>query len=159
MKKIVIFGNSGSGKTTLATKLVNETGLAYLDLDDIAWASPGVRKSTEESLKELNPFMDSPGGWIIEGCYGSLLEETTSTCTEMYFLNPGIEACVRNNISRPWEPHKYASEEAQNHNLEMLQIWVNEYETRTDEYSLSCHRNIFEGFTGEKQEITSLSLS
>jgi len=157
MRKIVIFGNSGSGKTTLATKLVDETGLSYLDLDDIAWASSGVRKSIEESLKELNAFMDSSQSWVIEGCYGLLLEKTTDACTEMYFLNPGIETCVRNNISRPWEPHKYASEEAQSHNLKMLQIWVKEYEARTDEYSLSCHRKIFESFAGEKQEITSLS--
>lgn len=40
---------------------------------------------------------------------------------EMSFLNIGVEACVENGGSRPWEPDKYPSAEAQNNRLPILQ--------------------------------------
>ena len=156
MNKVLIFGNSGSGKTTLALKMARDNHLPHLDLDILAWRSPGVRKPFKSSLSEVNQFIESNERWVIEGCYGSLIREAAAFCTELLFLNPGIEACIKNNLSRPWEPHKYASQEAQNKNLEMLQEWVGSYETRNDEYSLRHHREIFSGFKGQKQEITSI---
>jgi len=151
MRKILIYGNSGSGKTTLATKIAGEAHLPHLDMDVLAWDSPGVRKNLDESLTELLKFIEPIRGWIIEGCYGSLIQEASNYCTELYFLNPGIETCLKNNLSRSWESHKYESEKAQNNNLIMLQGWVKEYEIREDEYSLIAHRKIFERF-GEKKK-------
>src|SRR6266436_8125163 len=46
MRRIVVFGNSGSGKTTLARVLTSQYGLAHLDLDSLAWDSPGVQVQT-----------------------------------------------------------------------------------------------------------------
>jgi hypothetical protein len=72
------------------------------------------------------------------------------------FLNPGIEACVANARRRPWEPHKYASKEKQDANLDMLIGWIREYETRSDEtFSRSTHRALFDSFAGDKIELTS----
>lgn len=152
MKKILIFGNSGSGKTTLAARLANEHNIPHLDLDSVSWASSGVRKTFADSVSAINSFIQQNESWVIEGCYGSLLEEVAQHCTEMHFLNPGIEACMKNNLQRPWESHKYESKAAQDKNLEMLQNWVKEYENRQDEYSLQHHRTIFAGFNGNKQE-------
>jgi len=154
MNRILIFGNSGSGKSTLAGKIANENNLPNLDLDMLTWESPGVRKEFQTTLAEVNDFVKSNKEWVIEGCYGSLIQTLTPFCTELHFLNPGIEACLKNNLSRPWEPHKYESEQAQNKNLEMLQSWVKDYETREDEYSLSYHRKIFDDFEGHKKEYT-----
>jgi len=58
--------------------------------------------------------------------------------------------------TRAWEPHKYASKEAKDANLDMLTDWIRKYESRTDEFSLAAHRALFDGFTGEKIELTSL---
>jgi hypothetical protein len=92
--------------------------------------------------------------WVIEGCYADLLEATLLRCTQLWFLNPGVEACVENARSRPWEPHKYASKEAQDVNLEMLIAWIRDYPTRSDTFSLRAHRALFDHFSGEKYELT-----
>jgi hypothetical protein len=37
----------------------------------------------------------------------------------------------------------------------MLIAWIRGYDARTDALSLSAHRTLFEGFAGEKIELTS----
>ncbi len=77
MRQILIFSNSGAGKTTLALKLQVELSLPILDhLDTITWIPdlPGVRREDAESERLLIDFIQKNPGWIIEGCYGSLIE-------------------------------------------------------------------------------------
>jgi len=94
---------------------------------------------------------------VIEGCYGELVRAASAHCTLLVFLNPGIDACLANNLKRPWEPHKYASLELQNSMLDQLQKWVAEYYQRTDAYSYRVHREIFDAFTGPKVEHREIS--
>ena len=157
MPRIVIIGNSGSGKSTLAQSLARESGLMLLDLDTLAWeaANPTTRRRLDESLAAITAFMDASESWVVEGCYADLLAPVIARCTRLIFLNPGIEACVRNCRTRPWEPHKYPSREAQDKNLEMLVGWVREYANRQDEFSLRSHRRLFDDFQGDKVEVTS----
>src|SRR4051794_37508195 len=157
MTRLVVFGNSGSGKSTLARRSAGTHGLAHLDLDSCAW-KPGIpprRRPVTESAREIAAFMDANGGWGVEGCYASLLAAPLSRCTLAIFLNPGVEACIANAEARPWEPHKYPSKEAQDENLELLRAWIREYEVRKDEFSLAAHRALFDGFRGEKVELSS----
>ena len=158
-KRILIFGNSGSGKSTLAKKLSEKYHIPFLDLDTVSWAAdqPTQRLSHEESTQLITGFIDQNKNWIIEGCYGSLLSFVTAYCNEMIFLNPGTEQCLKNNVSRPWEPHKYPSPEDQNKNLAMLQQWVQQYDIRDDEYSLAFHRKVFNEYHGNKVEYIKLS--
>jgi adenylate kinase family enzyme len=157
MERIIIFGNSGSGKSTLAKALAKLHEAPHLDLDTIAWEAerPGVRARFDESQRELMRFIDGSENWVIEGCYSGLLREAAAFCTEMIFLNPGIEACVTNCKARPWEPHKYPTREAQDANLRMLIEWVREYETREDEFSLREHRALYDSHAGKKSEYKS----
>jgi adenylate kinase family enzyme len=157
MQRILIFGNSGSGKSSLARALADRYGARHLDLDVIAWEAdrPGVRAPFAESCRALMQFIHDWDSWVIEGCYSGLLKEAGAYCTEMIFLNPGIEGCVANCKARPWEPHKYASREEQDANLEMLIEWVREYETREDEFSLAAHRKLFAEHPGKKFEYKS----
>jgi adenylate kinase family enzyme len=157
MERIIIFGNSGSGKSTLAKALASHYQAPHLDLDVIAWEAdqPGVRVAHEKSRRELMEFIESSDSWVIEGCYSGLLKEAAGFCTEMIFLNPGVEACVENCRARPWEPHKYPSREAQDANLRMLLEWVREYATREDEFSLREHRKLFDAHAGQKVEYRS----
>ena len=172
MCRIVVFGNSGSGKTTLARVLTSQYGLAHLDLDSLAWDSSGVqvqtmtlddwaafvprRRSPTESASTIRDFIHEHSEWVIEGCYGDLLEQVLPYASEVRFLNPGVEACIANCRGRPWEPEKYPSKEAQDQKLDFLLDWVREYESRADEYSLARHRELFEGFRGPKVELSSL---
>ena len=157
MERIVIFGNSGSGKSSLAKSLAGVRGAEHLDLDLIAWEAerPGVRADSAESERALLRFIEGTDSWVVEGCYSGLLRVAARYCTEMIFLNPGVEACVANCEARPWEPHKYPSREAQDANLLMLLDWVREYETREDEFSLREHRRLFDAHEGKKVEYRS----
>lgn len=154
--RIVIFGNSGSGKSTLAHRYVERFDLPRLELDDIVW-EPGqiaVLRSQPAIDADLHTFVAANDRWVIEGCYGELVRAVLPRCTEAIFLNPGVDACVANNRRRPWEPHKYATPEAQDSMLGPLLDWVAAYYTRDDQWSLAFHRRIFDEFTGPKTEIT-----
>jgi adenylate kinase family enzyme len=154
--RILIVGNSGSGKSTLAARIAGELSCAHLDLDSIVW-EPGlvaVQRPFEVTRALLEAFVGSQRTWVVEGCYGELIERALPFCTELLFLNPGREACMRNNESRPWEPHKYKSPESQDAMLSNLQLWVSGYYERDDAWSYAAHRELFEGFPGCKREVT-----
>lgn len=157
--RVLVFGNSGSGKTTHARALASEHGIPHLDLDTIVW-EPGqiaVQRPRDAILASLDEFLAAHAAWVIEGCYGDLVEAASSHCTELVFLNPGLEACLANNQRRPWEPEKYASLEEQNTMLENLQAWVTAYYTRDDQWSYQAHRRIFDAHPGAKVERDSVT--
>lgn len=155
MKRILIFGNSGAGKTTLAKELQKKFKLEHLDLDTLAWsdASTPTRTPLDQSINEIDTFLENASGWVIEGCYADLLEYVAKQANEILFLNPAVETCIKNCRSRPWESHKYASKEEQDKNLEMLVEWVKQYDKREDEFSLKSHRKLFDLFAGNKKEV------
>ncbi|MEO8702929.1 MAG: shikimate kinase [Kofleriaceae bacterium] len=156
LMRIVIMGNSGAGKSTLATRLAAEHALAHLDLDTLAWlpVTPPARAPLADSLAKLAAFCSNHDRWVIEGCYADLIGPAAERSTLLVFLNPGVEACLAHCRARPWEPHKYASQAAQDANLELLLDWVRAYETRSDEFSLRAHRTVFDSFAGAKREFT-----
>lgn len=150
--RIVIMGNSGSGKTTFARRLAAERALPALCLDAIAFENGPIRRPLEESVAALERFMTEHPGWIVEGCYGDLIEAALPRADELLFPNPGTDACIQHCRSRPFEPDKFATPEDQQAMLEPLIAWVREYDTRTDEFGLARHRAIFESFPGTKRE-------
>jgi adenylate kinase family enzyme len=155
--KVLVFGNSGSGKSTYARALAHGHSLTHLDLDSVVW-EPGqvaVQRPPDAVAASLGEFLAQNANWVIEGCYGELIEAAASHCTELVFLNPGCEACLANNRRGPWEPHKYASIEQQNAMLGALQAWVAEYYDREGSWSYREHRRIFAAHGGSKIEHTS----
>ena len=155
--RILIIGNSGSGKSTVATALAKRHSLAHLDLDSIVW-EPGqvaVQRPRLRAISDLSGFIKKHPAWAIEGCYGELAEAALPHCSELIFLNPGLETCLMNNRSRPWEPHKFASARDQDAMFENLQAWVSTYYERSDAWSYAAHRRLFDAFHGCKVEHTS----
>jgi adenylate kinase family enzyme len=149
-RRVVVYGNAGSGKTTMARSL----GLPILSLDHIAWTEGAVRAPLAESLEALDAFLAANPEWVVEGCYGDLIEAAVRHCTELRFLNPGAEVCIANAHRRPWEPDYCESPEVQQQLLGPLVEFIRAYETSTDEYGLARHRAIFDTFTGPKREYT-----
>ncbi|TXH71721.1 MAG: shikimate kinase [Lysobacteraceae bacterium] len=155
--KILIVGNSGSGKSTWARVLSQRHSLPHLDLDTIVW-EPGriaIARAQPAVLADLRNFISAAPGWIIEGCYGDLIDAASQDCDHLIFLNPGLEACLANNRLRRWEPHKYASAQEQDAMLENLQAWVTSYYERDDAWSYAAHRRIFDAHRGPKTECRS----
>ena len=155
--KIVLLGNAGAGKSTMARRLIGDRNIPRLSLDEIAWNEGTDRKPLAQSLNALHHFIECNENWIIEGCYGDLIEAALPYCTELRFLNPGVEVCVEHCNQRPWEPEKFATKEDQQAMLKQLIHWVREYESRDDEYGLKRHRKLFNEFAGPKAEYTSVA--
>ena len=153
--RLLLLGNAGAGKSTMARRLIGNADIPRLSLDEIAWDRGARRKPLEESLTLLGQFLASNDQWIIEGCYGDLVEAALPHCSELRFLNPDVETCVVHCNRRPWEPSKFASAEEQNTMLSQLIQWVKDYESRDDEYGLKRHREVFDRFSGPKKEFTS----
>jgi adenylate kinase family enzyme len=156
MDRILIFGNSSSGKSTLAKRLSKNLAIPVLDLDTIVWEANqiAIRRSHEDSAKDLRDFIENHPSWVIEGCYSTLINMALEFSTEIYFLNPSIDQCLENNRNRPWEPQKFKSAAEQAQTFEFLQNWIQQYQERDDEFGYSSHLCIFEQFNGKKQEIT-----
>lgn len=157
--KMVLLGNAGSGKSTMAQRLIepSESAIALLSLDEIAWNPDVQRKPVAESIALLNAFIHQHDQWIVEGCYGDLVEAALPHCDELRFLNPGVAVCVAHCRQRPWEPEKFASPDEQNAMLKGLIAWVKYYEHRTDEFGQQRHRAIFDAFGGTKREYRSVT--
>lgn len=151
--RILILGNSGSGKSTMARALAQDHGIVHLDLDTIVWV-PGeiaVPQAPEAITAALARFRAEHPGWVIEGCYGEWIEPLLPYCTELRFLDPGVDACLANNRRRPHEAHKYATMAEQQQMFEALQDWVAGYETRDDAWSRAGHQRVFDQFQGSKR--------
>ncbi|QYF95384.1 hypothetical protein KY495_09645 [Massilia sp. PAMC28688] len=154
--RVLIMGNSGSGKSWHARALAAQHGIAHLDLDTIVFV-PGlvaVERPQSDVLADLRAFTERHAAWVVEGCYGDLVEAALPSCTELVFMNPGRAACLANNGRRPWEPHKYASKEQQDSMLPFLLDWVADYYVRTDRCSYAWHRRVFDTWTGARREVT-----
>lgn len=155
--RLVIVGNSGSGKTTLARALATRFNVLRLELDEIFWV-PGTAEAREPAtvLAELDAFLKRHPGWIVEGCYGGLAAHAAAQADALLLLDPGLDACLANTESRPWEPHKYSNAAAQDQNLPALRDWVQSYYRRGDECSWSAHRALFARHAGRKLHLETL---
>ncbi len=152
--RIAIIGNSGSGKSVLARRLSG--GLTpVLDLDTLAWEPGQVAVARDPALAtaDLESFCLEHEDWVVEGCYGSLIQASLRQDSELIFLDPGAETCLRHCRNRPWEPHKYASREEQDRHLEFLRGWVSDYYRRDGEMSHRAHLALFEAHGGAKRRL------
>lgn len=151
--RIILLGNAGAGKSTLAGQLLEKTPAGRLSLDEVAFADGAERRSLPESLADIEQFMSENDSWIMEGCYADIIEPVLKYCDTLIFLNPGVDTCVSHCRARPWEPGKFASREEQDANLDNLIAWVREYGSRTDEYGLHRHQQLFASYQGRKLEL------
>jgi adenylate kinase family enzyme len=153
--RVAILGNSGSGKSTLANWLAQSADLAVLDLDSVAWEpdQPAVARSSTLAEADVAKFCTTHSRWVLEGCYGNLIEAAFQFHPFLIFLNPGLESCTAHCLNRPWEPHKYRSKQEQDANLQFLLSWVAGYYTRNGPMSLGTHQAVFDKYPGRKVEL------
>ncbi len=150
--RVVVFGNSGAGKSTLARSLAQQ-GLAHLDLDTLAWqpTDPPERTPLDQAGAAIAAFTQDHDRWVIEGCYADLIALALDRATRLIFLDPPVETCQAHARQRPWEPHKYPSQQAQDANLPMLLDWIASYPTREGPLGRPAHLALYQGFAGPKE--------
>jgi hypothetical protein len=90
---------------------------------------------------------------VIEGCYANLVEAAFRCQPLLVLLNPGLASCTANFLTRPWEPHRYASKQDQDANLEFLLSRVAEYYTRDGPMFLHARQEVFVRYPGRKVEL------
>ena len=154
--RVAVIGNSGSGKSTLSRQLATLHAMPMLDLDTVAW-EPGkiaVARNPDAAARDVQVFCEANASWVAEGCYAGLVRATLAYSPVLLFLDPGVEACLANCRSRPWEPHKYQSKQIQDQHLEFLLTWVRQYYTRSGELALAAHQALFDEYTGPKYQLT-----
>ncbi|WP_300667844.1 hypothetical protein [Desulfoluna sp.] len=88
--------------------------------------------------------------YFCAGPYSDLLEMAVPESNEIIFMNFPVETCIANAKSRPWEPHKYESKEAQDANLGMLIDWITQYPERVDTFSKVAHNELYEKYFRKK---------
>ena len=156
--RVAIIGNSGSGKSTLAGQLSAGQMVHTLDLDPIVWepAQIAVPRDVDLALSDLRTFCESREQWIVEGCYGNLIEASLAYGPELIFLNPGLEQCLLNCRARPWQERKYSSKQEQDSKLPYLLQWMTDYYTRDGDMSFAVHEDLFERYRGPKRMLTAL---
>ena len=154
--RVAIIGNAGSGKSTLAWQLAGELDLALLDLDIVAWEPEriAVPRPRAVARADVKAFCRSYPSWVVEGCYPDLIAATLPFRPHLLLLDPGMDQCLANCRTRPWEPHKHKSQAAQDRKLGMLLAWVAGYYHRDGDMSLQAHEALFEAYQGPKQRLS-----
>lgn len=154
--KFAVLGNSGSGKSTLAGWIAKTIHASVLDLDTVVWETGkvAVPRQEEAALEDVADFCKSSDRWVVEGCYSNMVEATFRFAPTLVFLKLGLEQCVNNCKSRPWEPHKYSSKAEQDQHLAFLLDWVKDYYSRDGVMSLRGHQAAFERYSGTKFELS-----
>lgn len=150
--RLLLLGNAGSGKSRLARRWAQRLGIETLCLDSIAYGQDDQRRPLADSIEAARAFIARHPGWIIEGCYGDILEPLLPSAQFLVFLNPGIEVCERHCRERPWEPGKFDTDAAQQAQLPALIDWLRGYAERADACGLARHRLLFDAFAGAKLE-------
>lgn len=117
-------------------------------------AHPPERAPLGTSKALILNFIQDNDYWVIEGFYTDLLALVSDQAEEIIFMNLEVSMCIKNARSRPWEPHKYESKEAQDANLTMLIQWIENYALRSDEFSFVAHSQFYEQFEGSKRMLT-----
>ena len=102
--RVSILGNSGSGKSTLARTLAELWKSEVLDLDTVAWESGKIAVPRELSLAygDIDTFIGSSAtnAWIVEGCYGNLVQHTLQHQPLLIFLDPGVDQSMKNGCQK-----------------------------------------------------------
>jgi adenylate kinase family enzyme len=155
MRRIAIIGNAGSGKSTLARALAADSGAAVLDLDSVAWVPgrPAEPRAPAEAVAAVRAFCAAHPSWVLEGCYGDLVEAVLDPGVELVFVDRPEETCVAQCRARAWEPHKWATKEAQDAHLDCLLEWVRGYYRRDGALSRAGHAALFDRHPGPKRVV------
>ena len=148
--RTLIVGNSGSGKSWLAERIANRMGSPCIDLDSIHWLPGGynVARERNEALQLLRDAAKADR-WVIEGIYGSLVNEIRTESTALIWLCLDEAECVENirqrGIRRGGDAASFAA----------LLDWASTYRSRQGPSSYIGHQKLFDDYGADKRVLRS----
>lgn len=103
MKKVIIIGCPGSGKSTFSRELHIITKLPLYHLDLIYWNKDKTIVEKSIFLNELSKILKKEE-WIIDGNYGSTMEQRIKEADTVFFLDYHVDICLEGVLSRVGKP-------------------------------------------------------
>lgn len=103
MQRVLIIGCGGSGKSTLARKLAKATDLPMIHLNVEFWR-PGWVEPPEDEWKARVAELLRADRWIMDGNYGSTMDERFAAADTIVFLDLPTHVCTWRIIDRALHP-------------------------------------------------------
>ncbi len=103
MKKIIVIGCPGSGKSTFARQLHTITRIPLYHLDMLYWNADKTTVERSVFLERLVEVLKKDS-WIIDGNYGSTMEQRMAVCDTVIFLDYPTEICLAGIKERLGKP-------------------------------------------------------
>ena len=94
MKKIIVIGCPGSGKSTFSRALHEITRIPLYHLDRMYWNADKTTVDKSIFLERLSEVLEKDT-WIIDGNYGSTMEQRLAACDTVIFLDYPSEVCLQ----------------------------------------------------------------
>ena len=103
MKKVIVIGCPGSGKSTVSRALHNKTGIPLYHLDMMYWNADKTTVEKSVFLERLSAVLKKDE-WIIDGNYGSTMEQRMAACDTVIFLDYPLDVCLDGIKERRGKP-------------------------------------------------------
>ena len=103
MKKIIVIGCPGSGKSVFSRALHVKTGIPLYHLDMMYWNADKTVVEKGVFRARLSAALETDE-WIIDGNYGSTMEQRIAACDTVFFLDYPLEVCLDGIKSRVGKP-------------------------------------------------------
>lgn len=97
--RVAIIGSPGSGKTTLSVRLEPLLGVSAVHLDRELWL-PGWNLRPEEERIRIHADLIGKDNWLIDGMWGSLVEDRYKRATCVIHLDYPWTLCLTRAYKR-----------------------------------------------------------
>lgn len=94
MKRVIVIGCPGSGKSTFSKALHKITKIPLYHLDMIYWNRDQTTVPKAVFLDRLSKILQKEE-WIIDGNYGSTMEQRIQVCDTVFFLDYPTALCLK----------------------------------------------------------------
>ena len=113
-----------------------------------------VQRPPQQARADLARFIAQRPAGASEGRCGESIATAAPHSTELLWLGPPLAPCWARALECPWEPHKYATAEAQAQMRATLLAWVEGYDRRDDDWSRRAHQRAFDACPRPQRRLT-----